>query len=279
MKLRSLFFVLIGYLFAGLVSNCNNSPELKDEVKIPHPKEKSTPVIDYVYVNSYPHDKNSFTEGFLIYNGDLYESTGATKELPQTKSLFGIVDRSTGKIDVKIELDRNQYFGEGITFLNGKVFQLTYQAKIGFIYDAITFKELGKFNLPSQEGWGLTTDGTNLIMSDGTATLYFLEPKTLSVTKTLSVSENGYSKDNLNELEYINGFIYANIWLTNSIVKINPENGEVVAQLDLTSLADEANYDYPNSQEMNGIAFDSISGNIFVTGKMWPKFFEISFSH
>jgi glutaminyl-peptide cyclotransferase len=235
------------------------------------------PNINYVYVKSYPHDTTSFTEGLLIHSGKLYESTGATKDLPQTKSLFGVVDLTTGKINIKVEIDKAKYFGEGITFLKGKIFQLTYKTKVGFIYNAATFKKLGEFTFPSKEGWGMTTDRQNLIMSDGTNVLTYLNPDNFHVSKTVAVSENGYAKDYLNELEYIHGYIYANIWTTNTIVKINPVDGKVVGKLDLTDLANEASYLYSESSEMNGIAYDSITGQIFITGKLWPKIYEIKF--
>jgi glutamine cyclotransferase len=263
---------LIAFLLFGCNSGRNNSGNTNTT-------NATTPIIDYVFVNSYPHDTASFTEGFLIHNGEIYESTGASLDLPQTKSLFGIVDLTTGKIDKKVELDRVKYFGEGITILNGKLFQLTYKTKVGFIYDATTYKKIGEFTFPSQEGWGMTTDGTNLIMTDGTNILTYLDPNTLGVIKTISVSENGYSTDNLNELEYINGYIYANIWTTNTIVKINPSDGKLVGKLDLTSLANEAKNIYSGSLEMNGIAYDSIKDQILVTGKLWPKIYEIKFSH
>ena len=237
------------------------------------------PTIDYVYIKSYPHDTTSFTEGLLMHNGDLFESTGSPIELPWTKSLFGIVDLSTGKIDTKVKLDRVKYFGEGITFLNGKVFQLTYKTKVGFIYNATTFKKIGEFALPGKEGWGLTTDGTNLIMTDGTNLLTYIDPNTLQVIKAIPVSENGYVKDNLNELEYIKGYIYANIWMTNAIVKINPADGKVIGTLDLTSLTNEAKNIYSGSLEMNGIAYDSEKDKVFVTGKLWPRIYEIKFNY
>lgn len=279
MRLNILFSIFSTCFLAVLLWSCNNEPETIIEETLPSLKVKSVPIINFVYKNSFPHDINSFTEGFLFHDGELYESTGATMELPQTKSLFGIVNRSTGKIETKVELDRIKYFGEGITFLGDKVYQLTYQSKIGFIYDAVTFKELGQFNLPSDEGWGLTTDGVYLIMSDGSSNLMFLDTESLEVVNTISVTENEIKKDMLNELEYINGYIYANIWMTNTIVKINPQNGEIVGELDLSSLMDEAKHYYPQSLEMNGIAYDSVADKIYVTGKLWPKYFEINFSH
>lgn len=261
---KILFFLILILLFS-----CTEEPEIKTV-------KKTTPVINFKSINSYPHDITSFTEGFLIHNGNLYESTGAASNLPQTKSLFGIVDLTTGKIDTKVELDKLKYFGEGIAILNGKIYQLTYKAKTGFIYDAITYKKINKFTYPSKEGWGLTTDGTNLIMSDGTNTLTYLNPINLQVVKTIAVSENGYVTDYLNELEYINGYIYANIWTKDIIVKIDPENGKIIGKLDLTTIANELRHTHPNAMEMNGIAFDPTTNRIFITGKLWPKIYEIT---
>lgn len=252
-----------------LLVACNNQENSQRVVS------NTTPMLNFSLVNSYPHDINAFTEGFLFYDGKLFESTGATRELPQTRSLFGVVDLKTGQIDVKVEIDRNKYFGEGITFLNGKVYQLTYQTRIGFVYDAVTFKKIREFPLPTAEGWGMTTDGVHLIMSDGTHNLTYLDPASLQVAKTLPVTENGSAVTFINELEYIKGFIFANIWQSNTIVKINPATGAVVAKLDLSALAYQAQSFHQGSMEMNGIAYDSISNHLFVTGKMWPKIFEI----
>lgn len=235
------------------------------------------PQIPYTIEKQYPHDVTSFTEGFLFHEGKLFESTGAPDNMPQTKSLFGIVDLKTGKIDAKAELDRTIYFGEGIVFLNGKFFQLTYKNQTGFIYDAKTFKNIGKFNYTNREGWGLTTDGKSLIMSDGTSYITYLDPTSFAVTKTLDVAENGYVVVNINELEYIKGFIYANIWMTNTIVKIDPNTGDVVGKIDISNLFNESKTKNPNSVETNGIAYDSISNKILVTGKLWPTIYEIKF--
>lgn len=261
------FFVIAVILYScgGNDNNTNNNTTT----------DKPIPTIDFENTTSYPHDTTAFTEGFLIHDGKLFESTGATKELTQTKSLFGIVDLNTGRIDTKVELDREKYFGEGIAFLNGKVYQLTYQTKVGFIYDATTFKKIKEFTFSNKEGWGMTTDGTHLIMSDGTNVLTYLDPESLKVVKTVFVTENGFVKNYLNELEFIKGFIYANIWTTNTIVKINPADGIIVGKLDLSSLASEAKSIYPGSLEMNGIAYDSIHDKMLVTGKLWPKIYEI----
>jgi glutamine cyclotransferase len=213
-----------------------------------------------------------------MFRNKLYESTGGTTDLPQTKSLFGILDLSIGKIKPKVELNKVSYFGEGITFCNGKVFQLTYKNRLCFAYDAFTFKKTNEYTLPTQEGWGITTDGTYLIMSDGTHNLTYINPIDFSVVKTLCVIENNTLVEQLNELEFINGFVYANIWLTNKIVKIDTTSGEIVGYLDLTSLAYDAKNIYPGAMEMNGIAFDSSKSSLYVTGKMWPKLYELSFN-
>ena len=160
-----------------------------------------TPIISYTLVNTYPHDLNAFTEGFLFHEGKLYESTGAPENLPQTKSLFGIVDLKNGKIDTKVEIDKSIYFGEGISILNNKIYQLTYKNQTAFVYDAKTYKPIGKYSYQNREGWGLTNDGKNLIMSDGSNYLTYFD-QNFNVTKTLDVSENGYAVDYLNELEY-----------------------------------------------------------------------------
>ncbi len=233
------------------------------------------PVLGYALVKSRPHDTLSFTEGLLIRNGILYESTGSFPQFPSLRSVFGPVDSVTGKIDVKVELDKEIYCGEGICYLKGKYYQLTYQNRVGFAYHAETYVKIGEFNLPGSEGWGLTTDGKSLIMSDGTDKLTCLDPETFLVTRIINVTENGIAKRYLNELEFFRGYIYANVWLTNTIVKIDPASGVVKGILDLTTLVQKAESAFPGSMEMNGIAYDSISGNVRITGKFWPEIYEI----
>ncbi|GAB3817008.1 glutaminyl-peptide cyclotransferase [Pontibacter rugosus] len=196
--------------------------------------------INYAVVKAYPHDSNAFTEGLLVHEGKLYESTGSPSDLPDTKSLVGIVDLSTGNIDTKVELDRKKYFGEGIVILNNKLYQLTYVSKVGFVYDLNTFEKLQEFTIPSKEGWGMTTDSTHLIMSDGTSQLTYLDPETLQKARVVGVYDNNGPLKNLNELEYINGYIYANVYTTNTIVKIDPSSGQVVGKIYLTALAQDA---------------------------------------
>lgn len=272
MKTRLLSFILP----LLTIFSCNDS---KDESsKQGAPLILATPSINFTIISFFPHDTTAFTEGLLMHDGKLYESTGYTSGLPQTKSLFGVVDLKTGKIDPKVELDKKLYFGEGITFLNGKVYLLTYQTKIGFVYDAITFKKLKEFTFPSKEGWGMTTDSTSLIMSDGTSNLTYLDASTLKPKKTLQVLDENGPVLNLNELEFIKGSIYANIYTTNIIVKIDTTNGKVIGKLDLTLLNDEQKNKFAGALEMNGIAFNPSNGNLYCTGKLWPNIYEIRLS-
>ena len=176
-KIKKYSFFASFIVISVVISSCE--PDKPKQNVVQHPVVDSTPEIpqiSYTIEKQYPHDVTSFTEGFLFHEGKLFESTGAPDNMPQTKSLFGIVDLKTGKIDAKAELDRTIYFGEGIVFLNGKFFQLTYKNQTGFIYDAKTFKNIGKFNYTNREGWGLTTDGKSLIMSDGTSYITYLNP-------------------------------------------------------------------------------------------------------
>lgn len=235
--------------------------------------------INYFLVDQIPHDTTSFTEGLFFYGEDLFESSGSPPELSQTKSMFGIVNQETGKIDVKVELDRNIYFGEGIIRLNDKIFQLTYKNQLCFVYDAKTYKKIKQFKFSNTEGWGLTTDGKYIIMSDGTNILTYRNPDNFQVVKTVTVTENGYVVINLNELEFINGFIYANVWLTNKIVKIDQVNGKVVGKLDLTQLYQKELSINRNATEMNGIAYNPLNKNIYITGKLWSSIYQIGFPH
>lgn len=254
--------------------SCSGNSDSPNSEPVP-----TTPIINYAVTHYFAHDTSLFTEGLLFHNGQLFESTGSPEELPQTKSVIGISDLTTGKFTPKIEIDKSKYFGEGIVFLNNKLYQLTYQNQVGFIYDAKTFKQTGEFRYANKEGWSLTTDGTYLIMSDGTNNLTYLDPVKFSPIKTLHVTENGYPVDKLNELEFIKGFIFANIWMSDFIVKIDPSNGNVVGKINLSSLTNEAKRINPNADVLNGIAYDSTSGKVYVTGKMWANIYQIQFSH
>jgi glutamine cyclotransferase len=271
------FVLFAATLIIGLgLWSCGEPTTHQAETKpVKEAEIKETPSIQYTLVARHPHDTTAYTEGLLMHEGKLYESTGAPTHLAQTRSTIGLVDRQTGKLQIKAEIDRKIYFGEGMLILNNKVYQLTYQNQVGFIYDFKNFNRIGQFSYQNKEGWGMTTEGKHLIFSDGTCNLTFLDPETLQQVKTLAVTEGGYEVYQLNELEYINGFIYANIWMTNRIVKIDPANGQVVAALDLTPLFEQSKTRYAGLNEMNGIAFDVSTGNVLVTGKLWPDLYEL----
>lgn len=269
MSLRNSLCFLLPALLAF---QCGQKPEPQTPVE---PEEAEPASIQVKFLRSYPHDISSFTEGFLFEKGKLYESTGASPGLDETRSLFGSVDLSTGRIQKNVEIDGARFFGEGITFLNGKVYQLTWQNKIGFEYDAKTFKKLREFPLPGEEGWGMTTDGKSLIMSDGSSQIYFLDPTSLKKTKSINVTDRGYSIDKLNELEYIDGSIYANVWMTNTIVKFDAQSGKVTGKLDLSAFAAEAMSLNPKALEMNGIAWEPDKKELYITGKMWPRIYVL----
>jgi glutaminyl-peptide cyclotransferase len=272
MQMKQLLVFLTITIYFYSCGNSSNTAENKKTVD-------DVPQIKYTIVNHLPHDTTSFTEGLLIDNHQLFESTGSPEDMPHTKSILGIVDFATGKINKKVELNRNVFFGEGIVIFKGRIYQLTYKNRLCFVYDVKTFKKLEQFSFPNKEGWGLTTDGTNLIMSDGTDNLSYVNPINFQMIKKLQVTSNHYAVDHLNELEYIKGFIYANVWPSNKIVKIDPASGYAVGMLDLTPLQEEASGKNPQSQETNGIAYDALSDKIYVTGKMWPEIFQITFSH
>lgn len=256
-----------------IVSACDGPDKQKTDQKV----EVKTATINYTLEGSLPHDVNSFTEGLFVYDNQLFESTGSPQEYPSSFSHFGIVDTLSGKINVKASLDKARFFGEGISILNGKLYQLTWRSKICFIYDANSFKLLNSSVFPNAEGWGLTNDGTHLIMSDGTSKLTYFKPDSFEKVKQITVTENGSTVKNLNELEYVDGFIYANIWMTNTIVKVEASSGKVVAKADFSKLYQDAFQSNSSILEMNGIAYDDKSDEFLLTGKFWPKIYRVKF--
>jgi len=221
----------------------------------------------YTVVNTFPHDRTAFTEGLVYNNGFLYEGTGIPGRSQVRKE-----DLLTGTVLQSLDLPA-PYFGEGITIYGNTIIELTWQSNIGFVYDKATFVQLQTFTYPT-EGWGLTHDGKNLIMSDGTATLHFLDPATFAQVGSIDVYDQNGPVTMLNELEYIKGEIYANVWLTNRIAIISPITGHVVGWIDLTGLLSPADIVFP-IDVLNGIAYDAKNDRLFVTGKLWPKLFEI----
>ena len=225
------------------------------------------PVYTYDVVNTYPHDPKAYTQGLVYYDDQLYESTGQ-----YGSSSLRRVELKKGKVKKKIEIPK-QYFAEGMTILDGKIYQLTWHERKGFVYDLKDFRLEKEFAYQGQ-GWGLTTDGHSLIMSNGSHELHFLDPATFQVQRTVSVFNDKMPLTHLNELEYIRGEIYANIWQSDRIVRLDPETGRILAWIDLTNLRPPETFDNTENV-LNGIAYDSREDRLFVTGKRWPKIFEI----
>jgi glutamine cyclotransferase len=266
---------LIGGLALILLAGCDKSAPssaagvngLKGSGSPSQVVPAATPTYSYNVVNTWPHDSNAFTQGLIFLNGALLESTGLNGQSSLRK-----VDLNTGKVLKQVTVPI-QYFAEGMTVLGGKIFQLTWQNHKGFVYDLETF-QLEKEFAYDGEGWGLTTDGQSLILSDGTARIRFLDPATFKVIRTINVLDRGNPINHLNELEYVKGEIYANVWGTNFVVRIDPATGRVLGVINLTGLL--APQDYTQETDvLNGIAYDATGDRLFVTGKRWPKLFEV----
>lgn len=221
----------------------------------------------YRIVHTYPHDDQAFTQGLVFVDGQLYESTGLNG-----RSSLRMDDLESGKVLQRQDVP-SEYFAEGLTNWKSNLIQLTWKAHTAFVYDRFSFRILRTFHYDG-EGWGLTQDGRDLILSDGTATLRFLNPETFQVVRRITVTDHGKPVKELNELEYIHGEIYANVWYSNKIVRISPQTGKVLSWIDLSSLAANVDTRSPDAV-LNGIAYDSQHDRLFVTGKLWPKLFEI----
>lgn len=225
------------------------------------------PVWGYEVMAAYPHDPTAFCQGLVVHNGILYEGTGQ-----YGRSSLREVDLETGRVMKQFPLDR-QFFGEGITLFGDSIYQLTWKSRRAFVFDRDTL-EYRKTLQYRGEGWGLTNDGTHLIMSDGSATLRFLDPQSFQEVRRITVREGRRRIERLNELEYVNGEIFANIWYSDSIARISPKDGRILGWIDLRSL-------WPRSQRpdredvLNGIAYEPSTGRLFVTGKNWPRLYHI----
>jgi len=267
MKKTAILFVLI--VLAAACNNDNKPSTVDNSGAIPAPAP-----MNYSVVKIYPHDTSSFTEGLFLLNNELYESTGLYK-----KSWLLKTNVETGKPTQKLKLN-DAYFGEGISVVNNKIYQLTYQEHKVFVYD-MNFKKLDQeFDWPF-EGWGMTTDGKYLIIDTGGSNIYFVNPETFKIERTLGVMNNNGYVDKVNELEYADGYLYANIWLTNYIIKINPKTGIIEGRADLTDILAKNNQPAANDEGgacLNGIAYDSAKKTFLITGKLWPSLFEIKFN-
>jgi len=256
-------------IIATLIIACNDNSNGGNNGGDP---PKPSPAIAYSVVNTFPHDTSSYTQGLIVYKGQLLEGTGNFG-----KSKLREIDLKTGKAVKEISLDP-KHFGEGITVLNDTLYQLTWKEKIMHVYTARDFKKIKEFSL-NTEGWGITNDGKNLIVTDGSNNLFFYEPSTFRLLRTQGVFEMGQPLDDLNELEYINGYIYANQYQFNNIYKIDPNSGLVVAKLNLADVVNGLKQSAPYVDVLNGIAYDSATKKVYITGKNWPSLYEIQFDH
>lgn len=227
----------------------------------------TVPVYTFEVVAEYPHDEEAFTQGLVYAEGALYEGTGL-----YGRSSLRRVNLESGEVEQQVDLP-GQFFGEGIALLDGKIYQLTWQSRLGFVYDAESFAQLASFQYPT-EGWGLAHDGQELIMSDGSATLTWRDAETLAETRRVQVSDGGRPVASLNELEYVQGEVWANVWHTDRIARIDPATGGVTGWIELAGLIEPSERNGPESV-LNGIAYDAEADRLFVTGKLWPKLFEI----
>lgn len=272
------------YLAAALAcmlatAACNNDKKAPEATTTTEKETSTAPAtIAWDVVKEYPHDPAAFTEGLEYKDGYLYEGTGQYGSSDVRK-----VDLATGKVIASTPMDP-KYFGEGITLLNGKVYQLTYREGKGFVYDASTLRQVGTFTFNAPEGWGMTNNGSQLIFDDGTNVLHFVDPATFKEVKQLAVTDEHGNADAINEPELMNGFIYANQWQTDFILKIDTATGKVVGRADLSDLRQRYGIAPVSGRRnapdvLNGIAYDAATNRIFITGKNWPKLFEIKLSN
>lgn len=254
--------VLLAMMIAGVLA-CSEPSTARQTAA----ETEGVPVYSYQVINTWPHDAEAYTQGLVFHDGLLFESTGL-----RGASSLRRVELKTGKVKKKLEV-AHEYFAEGMTIFQNKIFQLTWQAQKGFVYDLKKFKQEGEFAYEG-EGWGLTHDDHSLILSDGTNRIRFLDPSSFQVQRTISVYDNGQPLTDINELEYIKGEIYANIWRTDRIVRIDPNTGKINAWIDMTGLHHQGPEE--NTENcLNGIAYDAEGDRLFVTGKRWPQLFEI----
>jgi glutamine cyclotransferase len=254
----SLLFLSVAFLLLHL-TGCGRNP--------PPPLKTEIPVFAYEVVNVWPHQPDAFTQGLVFLDGALLESTGLNGQ-----SSLRRVDLKTGNVVQRAEVPM-EYFAEGLATLDGKLFQLTWQNHKAFVYDLHSFRLENEFAYEG-EGWGLTTDGHWLIMSDGTDQIRFLDPRTFKENRRIAVKALGRPVYALNELEYVKGEIFANVWGTDQVVRIDPATGEVVGVIDFTRLLPQQDRN-ENTDVLNGIAYDAGGDRLFVTGKRWPKLFEV----
>ncbi len=258
--MKFLSTILICFL---TIISCNNN-SASENINTSTPTQQA----NFQIIKQYPHNSTSFTEGLEYRDSSLYESTGLNGTSKLSK-----IDINTGKDLLTINLDK-KYFGEGITILNGKIFQLTYKEEKCFVYDLKSFKKLQEFSYTG-EGWGMTNDGKQIINSNGSNNLYYRNANTFAEENIIAIFDENGPLANINELEYVDGFIYANVWYKNYIVKIDPKQGKVIAKFDFSGLINQYMPNLHRDEVINGIAYNKQKGTFYITGKFWPLLFEI----
>jgi glutamine cyclotransferase len=273
------FYFLISII--SLTMACNPATNVKTNTNISSnaPANAATktsgkvPTYTYEIANTYPHDPKAFTQGLVFYNGFFYEGTGG-RQRDSFHSSLRKTEVESGKVLQKFDL-AGEFFGEGITIFNGKIYQITWEEQTAFVYDLNDFKLLKQFHYTG-EGWGLTHDDKNLIMSDGTHVIRFINPENFETVRTIAVlDEQGKPVMELNELEFVKGEIWSNVWQKGVIIRIDPTNGKLLGKIDLNKLADQQMNSSRDADVLNGIAYDEANDRIFITGKKWDKVFEI----
>jgi glutamine cyclotransferase len=270
LKISQTTFVIL-FILSIIVSTaaCNNGNNPDKSHTTPSTTNDPSPrILSHSIINAYPHDTSSYTQGLTFYNGELYEGTGL-----EGKSKLMKVDLKTGKAIQQIQLAKD-IFGEGIAILRDTMYQLTWKNKVVYVYTLKDFKKVKEFPL-STEGWGMTHDGSRLIVSTGSGDLYYYDPSTFRLLSKSGIKEGGNLTFNLNELEYIDGFVYANQYEYPYILKIDPRAGKVVAKFDMSDMWNRVKAIYPDAEVPNGIAYNAVTKNFYVTGKNWPELYEI----
>jgi glutamine cyclotransferase len=264
-----LAYVLSVLLLIGCKGN--QQPEQDPDIVVPHQEVLPAKIWSHRIMAQYPHDTSAYTQGLFWHNNRLYEGTGDYEQ-----SSLRVVDLKTGNVIQKYQMGTPNLFGEGITLLNGKIYQLTWENKLVYVYD------MNRIDKPIQtlqwpyEGWGITNNGKELIISDGSSNLYFVQPSDLKVNSIVSVKDEQSAVKFLNELEYVKGSIFANVYQTNQIIQIDPETGRVIGKVALNNLLQSTDIVPDRTDVLNGIAYDSARNVFFITGKRWPKLFEMS---
>ena len=262
--------ILIAPLVLLISCQGGNTPESDPDIVTPHVETPEAVTIPYKILNQISHDTSAYTQGLEIYNGKIYEGTGDFEQ-----SSLRINNRKTGTVEFRHLLGKSDIFGEGITILDNKLYQLTWENHKVFVYDLKNLNSPEKTMDWPHEGWGLTNDGKSLIISDGSSTLYSVNPADMKVISTVSVRDHQGPVSMLNELEMVDGFLYANVYQSNQIIKIDPSSGQVIGRMSFNGLLSSQEIIPDRTDVLNGIAYDSTSKTFLITGKRWPKMFEI----